>query len=165
MFVRFLTVKLLVFFFFLHTGLCGRKSLCTAHMQKCGIMFHEKFLFSFHLFIYSIISFILLLKLFYLWSVGATHAFFFTPLGLECSLAFQDSAEMLPPPRKNIPANHPYSQPFISYHSRLYAFSYVHLKFTSIAVFIHCILIHLSHWTISFLRIGIISYFICLVCV
>lgn len=40
-----------------------------------------------------------------------------------------------------------------------YVFSYVHLKFTSIMVFIHCILIHLSLWTISFLRIGVILFY------
>lgn len=127
---------------------------------EVAIMFHEKFLSSFHLFIHSIIYIIyLLLKLFHLWSVGATHAFF-ASFGLECILAFHDSAETLPPPRKKNSWNHPYSHWTLSPTILVYNFSHYRTSKIYIDyVFIHCILIHLSLWTISFL---IISYLFCM---
>ena len=87
----------------------------------------DSWIFIFWVIIYNPTLVYFLLKLFQLWLLEATRAFFFASLCLECSFtSFQDSAEM-----KNIPKS-----PIlilIAHHSRLYIFP-VHLKFMSTMV-------------------------------
>lgn len=126
---------------------------------EVAIMFHEKFLF--FPFIYS------LNHLFVAQIIPALDSRSYSCLAsfsLERILAFHDSAEKLPPPRKKIHAT--ISTPTELYLLPFQAMNFpitVHLNFTLCVYTLYTY--HLSLWTISFL---IIFYFIystqCLTC-